>query len=294
MKTRFARRDIEIIKIRYKNYYLNKYYNLFQNMFEWEGIDEKAKEFIMRQLWSVGCISAFKVKGTEGSTDFPNGMIVFTPFAVNGWDIYDYPITINLINRKGVKFIPYTPQKVDEDVVIGWAQRNHKPLWAMIETKIDQLVDCEMVIRSNLNALKMPYLLVGDEESKDKLSALFDRIMNDEESLYINVEESDKIKLLLSNAPYIIDKLYNYRMCIENEIREFLGLDNLGVGEKKEHLISDEVDSNNQVVETSKDAIIDCLIEFTDRIEKVLGVRITVKPNKLEGDDDNVIEDQED
>ena len=81
-------------------------------------------------------------------------------------------------------------------------------------------------------------------------------------------------------------------MCIENEIREFLGLDNVGVGEKKEHLISDEVESNNQVVETSKDALIDCLKEFTRRIKEVLGMTIEVKINKTE--EPNQEEDDED
>lgn len=291
MKLKFARKTIEALKISKKNYYLNKYYNLFQNLFKWTGIDDKAKEFIMRQFWSVGAVACFKLKDSEGSTLWPLGMPVFTPFAVNGWDIYDYPISVNLINRKGVRFIPYTPQKVDEDVVLGWIQRNHKPIWEMIQVKIDELVEVEMVIRSNLNAQKMPYLLVGDEESEQKLSALFDKVMGDEEGLYVNVEDSSKIQLLLSNAPYIIDKLYNYRMCIENEIREFLGLDNIGVGEKKEHLISDEVESNNQVVETSKDALIDCLKEFTRRIKEVLGMNIDVEINQPE---EPIKEDEED
>lgn len=282
MKSKEARKTIVALKISKKNYYLNKYYNLFQNLFKWTGIEDKAKEFIMRQFWSVGAVACFKLKGSEGSTLWPDGMPVFTPFAPNGWDIYDYPISVNLINRKGVRFIPYTPQVVDKDVVLGWIQRNHKPIWEMIQVKIDELVEVEMVIRSNLNAQKMPYLLVGDEESEQKLSALFDKVMGDEEGLYVNVEDSSKIQLLLSNAPYIIDKLYNYRMCIENEIREFLGLDNIGVGEKKEHLITDEVESNNQVVETSKDALIDCLKEFTRRIKEVLGMNIEVEINKTE------------
>ena len=282
MKLKGIKKDVSRIRAELWTFYLNKYYNIFQNRFKWEGIEEQAKEFIMRQLWSVGTIACFKIAGTEGSTDFPQGMPVFTPYAPNGWNIYDYPISVNLINRKGVRFIPYTPQKVDEDVVIGWILRNHKAIKELIYPKLEQLIEAEMVIRSNLNAQRMPYLLVGDEESKNKLSALFDNIMNDEESLYLNVEDSNKIKLLLSQAPYIIDKLYNYKMCLENEIREILGVDNLGVGEKKEHLISNEIEANNQVIETSRDIMLDCLTEFVDRIYNILGITITVSVNQEE------------
>lgn len=294
MKLKLARESQSDIRRRKRGFYHNKYFNIFMNRFTSPQLSQQEKEFIFKQFWSAGQIACFKIKGTEGSTDFPQGMPCFTPFAPNGWNIYDYPISVNLINRKGVRFIPYTPQLVDKDVVLGYILRSHKPVIEMLNEKIDDLVEIEMVIRSNLNAQKMPYLLVGDEEAKDKLKALFDKIMNDEEGLYVNVEDSSKINLLLSNAPYIIDKLYNYKMCVENEIREILGVDNLGVGEKKEHLISDEVESNNEVVENSRDIMYDCLQEFSQRIQDVLGMTITFEVNEAKHEEDDEKEDEED
>lgn len=264
------------------NFYLNKYFNLYMNAYKWNGIDDEQRDFIMRRFWADGQVACFKLKGTEGSKDHPNGLLVFTPYAPTLFNIYDYPTAVTLINKRGVKFIPSTIQQVNKDVVLGWTQRNKKGVLGMVDFYIRKITDIEMVIRTNLKAHKTPWLIGVTPESEMKMKQLWDNLEKDDPRLFLDLEESDKAKALNSGANYIIDRLYQYKCALENELKEFLGIQNLGNQEKKEHLITSEVQANDEITSSSSDCFLDVLKEFTDRVKEFLGVEISVELNKNE------------
>lgn len=275
--------------------YLNKYYNLFMNSLKWKGIDNEQVDFIMRKFWSNGGVATFIAKGTKGE-EYPQGMIVFTDFAPNMYNIYNFPIEVTLVNNKGVPFIPLTPQKVNTDVVIGYAQRNKKGIKEIVNHYIDKLTNIEITIQTNLLAQKCPWIIGTTPESQNKMEEFWSNLISDNPKLFASLEEVEKAKALVSGAPYTIDKLYNYKMAIENELREYLGLDNLGVGEKKEHLITEEIKSNNEVTSRSSECILNPLQEFCERVKIYLGYDISVElntPEVEEVDSRNDIEEED-
>ena len=269
------------------SFYINKYFSLYMNNYVFEGdIDYQQIDFILRKFWENGCIAGFKLEGTEGSTKHPQGLAVFTPFAPNGWNIYDWPISVSLINTRGVDFIPSGIQQVDKDVVIGYIQRNKKGVEFFVDSIVQDIVILDMVIRINLNAHKMPYLIVVDPLSEKKMKALYDKIKDDDPELFLASDEANNFKALVSGAPFILDKLYNLKQAKENELREFLGLDNMGLNEKKEHLITSELESNDNITEASEGCLIDPMNEFFERFEKLTGIHIRVHINKVETEED--------
>ena len=262
-------------------HYVAKYFNLFLNRFTWSGdIRPEEVAFVMRQLWSVGTVACFKLQGSEGSAEFPSGKPVFTPYAVNQWNLYHYPVTVSLIQLQGATFVPTRPLKVDEEAVIGFAQRNKEPVVRIVDYYARKLASAEMVLQTNLNAQKYPWLIGTSPEGADKSRALAEMLLEDNPTLFVELEEIDKAKALISGAPYIIDKLFNYIQNLENGLREYLGFPNLGVGEKKEHLLTDEIAANDVVTASSGDTFLDCLQEFTDRIAEHLGPNIGVELNQ--------------
>ena len=95
--------------------------------------------------------------------------------------------------------------------------------------------------------------------------------------IVIPSEYAERIKAFNSGAVYNVDKLYNYKCALENEIREFLGLENLGFGEKKEHLLVDEIAQNDQVTKQSGDTFYDSLLEFAERVEDTFGYALPIE-----------------
>ena len=75
-----------------------------------------------------------------------------------------------------------------------------------------------------------------------------------------------------------IDKLYTQKTNLENELNTFLGIDNIGNVEKKERLIKDEANSNNDIINDYSDSIGSNLEEGFKSVEKVLGYKVTIEP----------------
>ena len=139
----------------------------------------------------------------------------------------------------------------------------------------------------------MPYLIVVDPLSEKKMKALYDKIKDDDPELFIESDEANNFKALVSGAPFILDKLYNLKQAKENELREFLGLDNMGLNEKKEHLITSELESNDNITEASEGCLIDSMNEFFERFEKLTGIHIRAHINKVETEEEEADVDEE-
>lgn len=274
-------------------FYLNKYYSLFMNKYDIKGVDYQQRDFILRKFWIDGRLACFKLKGTEGSTDHPQGLGVFCPYAPSRYNIYDFPIYVTLINIRGVSFIPAGLQKVDEDVVIGWCQRNKKSVFALVDFYLQKITDVELVIKLNLKVQKTPWIIGATPENNKKIETIIQNLDDDNPDLFVDIEDVDKAKALVSGAPFVLDKLYNYKQALENELKEYLGLENMGMNEKKEHLITAEIEASDEVIGESKYNFIDTIKEFFDNIERVLGLKYEiVEKHQVEYADDTEEEEE--
>lgn len=278
LKNHFAPKQGAIINRRaVEDFYYNKYFALWLDSIEWEGIDYQERAFIMREFWANGRVGAIKLKGSEGAANYPNGKAVFVPFAPMEYNIYRFPTMANAINLKGVKFIPSQPLRVDDEIVLGWANVTHEPVAKMVSTIVERIVDAEMAIRMNLKAQKMPWLVAITPETEQKMRKLAEALECDDPTLFIDLEDAEKAKALISGAPYIIDKLHEYIKAKENDLREYLGLYNLGFGEKKEHLITSEIESNDEVTTASGSCFIETIQDWCERVTRILGVPISAE-----------------
>lgn len=251
-----------------KLYIVNKYFNIYMNRYDIKGVDYEQKQYILKKFWSDGKIATFPLKGTD-TKEHPQGLLVFCPFAPVMYNLYDEPIKVNLVNTRGVSFIPASMQEVNKDVVLIYAQRNRKPVYFIVEYFAKKIALVESAIQMNLLAQKCPWLLATSPDNKEKMLNFYGDLLDDTNGLFIDAKTIDEIKPLITGAPYTIDKLYSHKCSLENELREALGLDNLGVQEKKEHLITTEVQANNQVVEVSSDIFLDTMQEGGLMVKKL-------------------------
>ena len=195
-------------------------------------------------------------------------------------DYLDFPKTLHLVKNRPYSFIPVKELKVDEDVVIGWAQRNHRPIREYVINCVDRLVDIDMIIQKNLKAQKTPWLIATSAVNEQKINEFYNALNSDEDALFFTFEEGEKPAALVSGAPYIIDKLEAQKQVIINELLTFLGLNNIGIQEKKEHLINSEVESNNEVVAQAEDNFRVSIEEFLDNINECFGTSLMLKDGK--------------
>ena len=277
----------------YLQFIKNKYFNIWMNNYIIPELDYQQNNYIFRKLFADGTIAGFLYKAVAGSSEFPNGMPVFCPYAVNTINLYDYPIDVSLVNVRGVKFIPATLQRVDKDVVIGWCQSNKKPVRAIIDYYAERLQIVEDVIKANLNAQRMPWLLVTSPEDEKAVEELFENVMAGDAACYVPSDAAEKLKILTSGAPFIVDKLYDYKNALEDELRECLGCDNLGVKNKKEHLITDEIAANDEITKESGDIFFDEIQAFCDRFTETFGFKIHIEKRNKDEEESAITEEDE-
>ena len=175
------------------------------------------------------------------------------------------------INTRGVKFIPNKDLEIDKDIAIGWALKNHKSVLSSVEAKIEEIVDAHMKMRSALKAQAQGWMFTFDSEDRENAKILQEQLENDNPYLFAAFNAPDKVKGFSSGAPYIVDKLKQYIDAVEDEILTQIGVNNIGVSEKKEHLIVDEVNANNQEIETQATMLATEIEDFFKRLGKVTG-----------------------
>ena len=277
------------------NMYMSKYYNLFMGAYRITNVSENQQEFILRRFWSMGKLAAFivggtaktqsdleleyikKQKGIASVNDYPDGMIAFTDFAPCRFDIYDWPIAVNLVCSRGATFIPREIQNVNETCVIGYCQKNKLPVKTIVEFYVARITDIEMTINQQLKSHKVPWIIATAPENEAKMKKMFDEIEQDNDALFMEANEVDAIKTFQGNTAYIIDKLYAQKQAYENELLTYLGIDNLGQMQKKEHFVVDEVNSNNELINDFGDCFLDTMKSFFERIREYLGVDIDIE-----------------
>lgn len=283
-------------------YYRDKFFNKFLNKFDFGNLDYQQKHYLLKKFWSKNCgkLAFFIIKGTKDGKQYPNGMLGICPYTFAGvYNMFDFQTKCMLIDTHATGVIPTTEQEVDKDVVLGWITRNQKGVEALIETKLEEVVDIEMTIRCNLRAHKMPWVFGVTPENKAKIDKLIQSIDDDDPYLTMSLEDIKNMQVFNTGAPFIIDKLEVKRQQVEDEINTILGFNSVGIMEKKEHLTTGEVDMNAEASNASNDIYMDCLTELNERIKKVLNYDMQPMLNKpieeyTEGEEEDEEEEEED
>lgn len=253
--------------------YDEKYFNLFLDSRERVGLTYEEAEFILRKLWSKGKIAAFKCTGSD--------VLGYAEFTSTGEkNMYNFPTGVTLINERGVEFIPTGVLTPHENVALGYILHSHTPLYALVSNYLERITDVEMAIRMNVKAHKIPLAIEVSEDSETDAEELNAMLESDETTFFIKSGRADLLKAVSAGAPFILDKLHAYKVSLDNELLTLLGVNNIPM-EKKERLITDETESNNELI-ASYAAIIDsCLEDWSKEIKEVFKTEVALPRKKI-------------
>lgn len=125
------------------------------------------------------------------------------------------------------------------------------PTDLMIRYYCYQIFLIDMAINSNISLQKFSALFLCSDSNRLTYENILSKwqgntplIIGDKKSL-AGIDEA--LRKIDFNVPYIADRLYEHKVKIVNEVLTYLGVNN-NPFEKKERLVSDEVNSNNDYV----------------------------------------------
>lgn len=253
-------------------------------LFKWEnlpnGIDEK---WIERYLFTEGACLFYKD---------PNLGFMVAKMGSNGMlNAYDEP----------TKVFPYATNYIyegdqlinNDNCVIIRNNDDMLPTAPTIQLYAYQLTNISRTIDTNIMAMKMPIIVKCTDKQKLSLKQAMNQRNDNEPVIYadkgLNTEE---IQILKTDAPIVFDKLQIQKHAVWNECMTFLGVNNANM-DKRERLVDDEVQANNEQVQACEDVMLKARERACELINKMFGLNIKVSRRNLSKDVLNRLEDIE-
>lgn len=142
-------------------------------------------------------------------------------------------------------------KRVKENQECILVQNNYDRLSTCSTLELFALRLCEAQRTADVNicAQKTPVVLIVDEKQRLMMENLYNQYNGNQPFIFGDSGQGvpDKIKSISTEAPFIADKIMDYKKEIWNEALTFLGVNNIMI-DKKERLVSDEANSNNELI----------------------------------------------
>lgn len=241
------------------------------SLFTWEGLDDiagyGASRFMEMNLFDYGKSCFYK--------DDKKGYMVLRANPDDKYNIYYLPTKIMAWS------LGYE-RKVDfDDLVYVMNNDLELPTRQTIELISYRLYDTQRTIDINLIAHKTPILIEGDTKTILTLKNVYMQYSGNTPFIFGNkqFDISNKLNVLKTDAPYIIGDLELHKHEIWNECLTFLGINNANT-DKKERLITNEVDSNNDLINYYLNCFYKTRKQACDMINEKYGLDIKIVLNK--------------
>lgn len=247
-------------------FYLDRLTELAISIFEWENlpdtVDARFLEFIL----------------------FRNGRAVFfedevlgyltLETAVNGsFDVYRNPIKNRAYAINGYQ----KDLDINDSVIIYDNYLRLTNGWRNIHLYAQKLADLDMTILINAKSQKTPLLIECEENQRLTMLNLYKEYDGNAPVIFGNKGlNTEGVKVLSTNAPYVGSELYELKTNIWNEALTYLGIPNISQS-KKERLITDEVKRMQGGSIASRYSRLNARKQACDKINEMFGLDIDVR-----------------
>lgn len=177
--------------------------------------------------------------------------------------------------------IGYNKEYRFDDVVYIMNNELQKPTREFMELFAYRLYETERTTDINLQAQKTPILIEGDTKTILTLKNVYMQYSGNTPFIFGNkqFDISNKLNVLKTDAPFIIDKLDVHKHQIFNDALTVLGIDNANT-DKKERLITNEVESNEQLITYYLNCFYKTRKKACEDINEKFGLDIEIELNK--------------
>lgn len=234
--------------------YLNRFKKVALSIFEWVNLPSS-----MNAMWLEKCLY---YNGQATLLKDKNYGFINTNCCSNGnINIYGYPTSLNCYSfeyqttRKlytglieGLSDLQQSQRQYYECILVqnNW---DSTPTAGTMELFAYRLYEAERTCDVNIKAQKTPILLLINEKQRLAMQQLYNQYDGNQPFIFGDKQNlsADSIKAISTEAPFVADKIMDYKKEIWNEALTFLGVNNIMI-DKKERLITDEANSNNELI----------------------------------------------
>ncbi len=179
----------------------------------------------------------------------------------------------NYLGRESRKKMPPAVLICNNDIKI--------PTIPTIKLYAYRLAEIQRTIDININAHKTPILIKCTKNQKLTLQQTYNQYEGNKPAIFVDkgMDTKDDFAVLKTDAPIVFDKLQIHKHEIWNEVMTFLGINNANM-DKRERLVDDEVQANNEQIEYSAYVMLKARENACELINKLypeLNVKVSMR-----------------
>ena len=146
---------------------------------------------------------------------------------------------------------------------------------------VNKLTEAERTMDVNVKACKTPIVFTCDDKDILSFKRIFQQVDGNVPAIFADrALNADSIQAFDTKTSFLGNDLMDYKRAVESELLTFLGQNNVPV-DKKERLITDEAESNNQLIESFFDLQLEARERACEEINAMFpDIHISVKPRQ--------------
>ena len=259
--------------------YLDRFKKVALSIFEWVNLPKSMNAiFLELSLYYDGLATLFKDEeyGFINTRCTNNGYINIYGLP-NKLHCYSYDLHRDKILYTGLREDIENLQATNAILVENnWDNVPTEPTLALFAQR---LALAERASDTNVEAMRTPVMILVGENQRLTMENLYGQYRGNRPFIFGDkqqMQDMDSIKAIDTKAPVVFDKLQNYKKEIWNEALTFLGINNVMI-EKAERLITDEANSNNELINLNLQASLAPRKEACKQFNELFGLTGTDK-----------------
>lgn len=175
---------------------------------------------------------------------------VVTGMSEIGWDVNGWPNKWRPVFETQITGLS-VPESLTEDdnCIVFYDTGDYRCKRSDVMYYCKDYADSKETIRTQVFNQKTPMIgICANPKIKAKLKSMFVSIASNAKMLFIDSDLKDKVETFDVNPVYNVDSLWQYTKAIEADMLEYMGIDSKDAYQKKERLIVDEQEGNDELL----------------------------------------------
>lgn len=255
--------------------YLDRMRKIALSMFEWENLpDSMNARYLEMTLF---------YKGQAGMLYDKDYGFINTQATDSGYiNIYGLPSRIQCYsyryNEMRDLYVKGSGEPIDKEAILVLNNYDRTPTATSLQLFAYRLAQAQRTADVNIMAQRTPILITTDQRQEFSMRKLYEQYDGNTPVIYADKNSGlnpDAVRAIKTDAPFIATDILQYKILIWNEFLSFLGISNLD--EKRERLISSEIDSNNELVNMNLQSYLIPRKKACEEFNQKYGTNIDVK-----------------
>ena len=143
---------------------------------------------------------------------------------------------------------------------------------------VNKITEAERTMDVNIKACKTPVVFACDDKDLLTFKRIFQQVDGNVPAIFADRGLNlDSIQAFLTGVKFMGNELMDYKRSVESDLLTFLGQDNTPV-DKKERLITDEAEANNQLISSFADLQLEAREKACEEINTMFpGLSVSVR-----------------